>query len=121
MDTIQLNIPDALADLTITADRDTLLRGQKATLTASNSTLESYSWEPAEYVDNPTSHQTEVIPEQTTTFTLTAVDENGCSVEKTITIVVLSTECEPPYIFVQIGRASCRERMEKATGDEALK
>lgn len=100
MDTIQVNIPDALAELTITADRDTLLRGEKATLTASNSTLSSYSWEPAEYVDNPSSYETEVIPEQTTTFTLTAIDENGCEVQKTITIVVLSTECEPPYIFV---------------------
>lgn len=100
MDTIQINIPDALADLTISADRDTLLRGEKATLTASNTSLDSYSWDPADYVDNPSSPQTEVIPEETTTFTLTATDENGCSVEKSIVIVVINPQCEPPYIFV---------------------
>ena len=100
MDTIMLTIPPSLEDLSISADRDTLIRGQKATLTASNTGFESYRWEPADYVDFPNQAQTEVIPETTTTFTLTAVDENGCSVERTITIVVINPQCEPPYIFV---------------------
>src|SRR5690606_36305130 len=100
MDTIMLRIPPDLENLTISTDRDTVIRGQKATLTPSNTGLESYSWEPAEYVDFPNQAQTEVIPETTTTFTLTAVDANGCEVQRSITIVVLNPQREPPYIFV---------------------
>ncbi len=100
MDTIMLRTPADLEDLTITTDRDTVIRGQKATLTASNTGLTSYRWEPAEYVDFPNQAQTEVIPETTTTFTLTAEDENGCQIQRSITIVVLNPQCEPPYIFV---------------------
>jgi len=100
MDTVMLRIPPALADLTISSDRDTVIRGQKATLTASDNGFVTYRWEPADFVDNPDQPQTEVIPETTTTFTLTATDANGCAVIKTITIVVLNPQCEPPYIFV---------------------
>src|SRR5699024_8759992 len=60
----------------------------------------SYAWEPSDYVDNPPASQTEVIPEETTTFTLTATDENGCAVQKSIPIIVINPQCEPPYIFV---------------------
>lgn len=100
MDTVMLQIPPALENLTISTDRDTLFRGEKATLTASDNGFVTYRWEPADYVDNPDQPQTEVIPETTTTFTLTAKDENGCEVQKTITIVVLNPQCEPPYVFV---------------------
>jgi len=100
MDTIMLRTPTDLEDLTIRADRDTVIRGQKATLTPSNTGLASYRWEPADYVDFPNQAVTEVIPETTTTFTLTAVDANGCEVQRTYTIVVINPQCEPPYIFV---------------------
>lgn len=100
MDTAMLRLSDGMDEFHITADRDTILRGEKATLTASNSTFSGYSWEPFEYVDHPNQAQTEVIPDRTMDFTLMAVDQHGCAVDKTITIVVLNPECRPPYIFV---------------------
>src|SRR5690606_10778064 len=52
------------------------------------------------YVNFPTHEQTKYLPETTTTFTLPAVDANGCEVQRSITIVVINPQCEPPYIFV---------------------
>lgn len=100
MDTVMLRIPPALQELEITSDRDTVIRGEKATLTAVGGDFESYQWEPADLVDNPDQAVTEVIPPETTEFMLTVVDSNGCSITKSITIFVLNPQCEPPYIFV---------------------
>jgi gliding motility-associated-like protein len=49
----------------------------------------NYSWEPAVYASNPNAANTYLFPDLTTTFTLTATDNNGCTTIKNPIISVI--------------------------------
>jgi gliding motility-associated-like protein len=40
------------------------------------------------------------VPDVTTTFTVTITDASGCVITKTITVVVIVVQCDPPYLFM---------------------
>ncbi len=48
-----------------------------------------YSWEPPEFLDNPNITNPLASPEETTTFYVTVIDENGCSATDSILVEVL--------------------------------
>ncbi|GAA5222215.1 T9SS type B sorting domain-containing protein [Membranihabitans marinus] len=100
MDTLMLKIPVGLENLEITTDKDTVIRGEKATLTPIGDEFMTYEWNPSEFIDNPMQAITTVLPPVTTEFTLNVTDDNGCSIQKSITIFVINPQCEPPFIFV---------------------
>lgn len=50
---------------------------------------EEYWWEPAAFVDNPTSANPQVSPIETTTFTAYVTDEWGCTASSTVDVIVL--------------------------------
>ena len=47
-----------------------------------------YSWEPAEFLDNPEVTNPTAMPEETTMFYVTVTDENGCSATDSILVEV---------------------------------
>ncbi len=48
----------------------------------------AYNWYPTDFLSNPDSNFTLVFPETTTTYTLTAIDEAGCSDSITVHVIV---------------------------------
>lgn len=50
---------------------------------------EEYWWEPANFVDDPTSPTPNVSPPETTTFTAYVTDEYGCTASSTVNVIVL--------------------------------
>lgn len=49
----------------------------------------TYSWEPAEFLDNPDITNPLASPDETTTFYVTVVDDNGCTATDSIVVEVL--------------------------------
>ena len=60
----------------------------------------SYQWTPTTGLSEPNSHETNAMPLETTTYTITVTDEFGCSLSKDVTIEVLPLSCDEPLVFV---------------------
>jgi len=89
-----------LSDFVISdTDRDTIFRGEFAQLTTSENDDYTYLWEPANSLDDNTIANPEATPDETTTYTLTITDQDGCTTTERITITVLTPECNKPFIF----------------------
>jgi gliding motility-associated-like protein len=69
-----------------------MCRGETMELSASDAV--SYSWSPAALVANPNAQSTQVFPVETTTFTIYATDQFGCTGSTDITVYVW----QPPYV-----------------------
>jgi gliding motility-associated-like protein len=75
---------------------DTICVGQTAQLQVFiNSTNPfTYSWTPTTGLDNPTIANPKASPTQTTTYTVTAKDNNDCEISKSVTVEVIP---DPPF------------------------
>jgi gliding motility-associated-like protein len=95
--------PIAVA-VTITVDgKATICPGESATLTANpaGGTAYSYTWVPANNIDNPTNQTVVVTPDVTTDYMVQLTDNaSGCTTVGSTTITVISPECIDPFIFV---------------------
>ena len=60
----------------------------------------NYQWIPTTGLSEPNAPETNAIPLETTTYTITVTDEYGCSLSKEVTIEVLPLECDEPLVFV---------------------
>ncbi len=89
-----------LYPLSATADDDTLAAGESTIIHAITDTTLTVSWSPASSLSNPTSFNPVATPPQTTTYTVTVTDTNGCSRSTTITIYVISNKCRTEDVFV---------------------
>jgi len=69
-----------------------MCRGETMELSASDAVV--YSWSPAALVANPNAQSTQVFPVETTTFTIHATDQFGCTGSTEITVNVW----QPPYV-----------------------
>jgi len=74
---------------------DTICIGQQAQLqaTISSSNPFTYTWSPTTGLDNPLIPNPKASPTITTTYKVKAVDNNGCEVEREVTVVVIP---DPP-------------------------
>ncbi|WP_017733544.1 FG-GAP-like repeat-containing protein [Nafulsella turpanensis] len=89
----------AKPELTLRSDKNKINIGESVQLLAEGGI--SYSWEPAEGIDNPAAANPIVSPAQTTTYKVTAWGENGCTTVGEITIEVdLSFTVETPKLFI---------------------
>ncbi len=89
-----------LSDFVISdTDRDTIFRGESAQLNTSEDDEYTYLWEPATSLDDNTIPNPEATPDETTTYTLTVTDRDGCTTTETLTVTVLTPECNKPFIF----------------------
>lgn len=85
----------ALSDTTIALGNEVLLSG----LVSDPGRMVSYIWEPPSYLDCATCLSTLASPVQTLTYTLTAVDSNGCSISDALEIRVLPGSVYIPNVF----------------------
>ncbi len=75
-----------LPEVTASADRQTIQPGQSTRLHAGGA--QTYTWEPAESLDNPNSADPLASPVNDTDYTVTGIDNNGCPGTAVITIRV---------------------------------
>lgn len=82
-------------------NENTIIEG---TLTQLHSTIYgneySYQWTPASGLSAPTSTETDAMPSETTTYTVTVTDKFGCALSKKLTVEVLPLTCDEPLVFV---------------------
>ncbi|MFK7932266.1 MAG: gliding motility-associated C-terminal domain-containing protein, partial [Saprospiraceae bacterium] len=82
-DNERLETPDDIAQLSATIMQDY-----------------TYEWTPAIGLDNPNIPDPIAQPTETTTYTLTITNRDGCTNLRSLIIEVLNLECLPPNIFV---------------------
>lgn len=88
-----------LPQVSINASATAIKTGESVTLTAAGGF--SYEWEQAEGIADMYSHTVTVTPIRTTTYTVRAWGENGCTAKAEVTIEVDNTfQLDPPKIFV---------------------
>ena len=97
--TTEVLVTDLSDFVTTDTDRDTIFRGESAELLISESDEYTYLWEPANSLDDNTIANPEATPDETTTYTVTLTDGDGCTTTQRITITVLTPECNRPFIF----------------------
>ncbi|OKL38412.1 hypothetical protein A3841_06740 [Pontibacter flavimaris] len=80
--TVKVSEPELSAgpDVTVVSGRGTQLRASGGL---------TYSWSPAEGMDNPNIANPTVTPEKTTVYTVTATTEGGCTFTDEVVVVVL--------------------------------
>jgi gliding motility-associated-like protein len=85
------DLPDADAGID-----QTICAGTTTQLTGISAVGISYSWSPTSGLDNPNSQTPLASPAQTTTYTLTVTDVNGCTNtdEVTISVIIVSADFE---------------------------
>jgi len=87
---------------TVTPVLDTILQGQSVPILATYDPSYTYTWSPPDWLDNAGIHNPVSTPNEDVSYVLTVTDSNGCVVERTVVIVVL-TLCEEPFVFIPTG------------------
>lgn len=91
------------AGLTVSADPTTIYQGQSSQLEALFPGVVSITWSPPDDLSNPNIANPAASPNRTTTYTATVKVNSSCSVERDVTIVVLSPFCDDAYVFFPTG------------------
>src|SRR5690606_14571588 len=61
----------------------------------------TFSWEPSNLVEDPNACETVTLPlEETTEFTVTITNEDGCELVLSTSVTVTDPRCEEPFIFL---------------------
>ncbi|MCC6724351.1 MAG: gliding motility-associated C-terminal domain-containing protein [Saprospiraceae bacterium] len=97
--TVIINLPP---DVTVTPSLDTIGLGESVQILASYDPSYTYVWTPVEGLDNANIHNPLASPNQSMGYLLTVIDSNGCFVERDV-LIVLTTICEEPFIFIPTG------------------
>jgi gliding motility-associated-like protein len=74
--------------------------GQSSQLIAQSSGNHHYVWSPSSSLSNAYVKNPIATPSQTTTYTVTLTDANGCTNIDTVVVTVLDVICREPYIYV---------------------
>ncbi|MCB9282818.1 MAG: gliding motility-associated C-terminal domain-containing protein [Lewinellaceae bacterium] len=98
-----VNVIDIITSLYAEADPDTILynSGITSQLETINNPDYSYLWWPdGSILTSPAIYNPVAEPDSTTTYYIQIEDQFGCRGLDSVTVVVLTPPCEPPYIFV---------------------
>lgn len=92
----------ALVPDEIFTDQDTIIlnSGESAHLETIFDPSFNYEWLPHEGLDDPFVYNPVATPTETTTYTLTITNDEGCFAVRQITIFVISPDCQEPNIFI---------------------
>ena len=95
------DLPAYIPDEILT-DEDTIIlnSGESAHLETVFDPSLHYEWLPHEGLDDPFIYNPVATPTETTTYTLTVMNDEGCVASRQITIYVISPDCDEPNIFV---------------------
>lgn len=96
---VTVNVFDQLNETTIIADPDSILLGKTITLEVVSAEAVAYQWEPNASLSDLTSAAPTVMPLSNETYTVTVTDENGCTGEASVSVIVTTPECDLPYVF----------------------
>jgi gliding motility-associated-like protein len=86
--------------LSATADADTILGGTSTIIHAITDTTLTVNWSPGIGLSSTTSFNPTASPEETTTYTVSILDSTGCPRTASVTIYVLSMQCNTKDVFV---------------------
>ena len=100
IDSITVSVLPDFPNLLITALPDTIIPGDTAQLTVILNTTYEYEWSPTDNMDDPTVFNPKVWPLESTTYSVTVTDVNGCTEEASVRVFVRDPECIDPFIFV---------------------
>ncbi len=91
------------AGLMVSADPTTIYQGQTSQLDAIFPGNNSINWTPPNTLSNAKIPNPVASPTQTTTYTASFSTNSGCTVERDVTIVVLSPFCADEFVFLPTG------------------
>ncbi len=86
----------------VTPVLDTILQGESVQIIATENGTYTYVWSPPTFLDAGNISNPLSTPNESIVYNLTVTDEDGCIVERTVTIIVL-TLCEEPFVFIPTG------------------
>ncbi len=93
-------VDPSLYPIFATVDNDTLIQGQSTIIHAVTDTTLTVIWSPSTGLSNVNSFNPAVTPESTTTYTVSILDSVGCPQTASITVYVMSKECDVANVFV---------------------
>lgn len=101
-DSAQVNYFDLELDLVLSADPDTLIfgAGQFSQLQSTFNESYFYEWTPCGTLDDCNVFDPQATPDETTDYTLTVSNEEGCFAERQIRVTVINPDCQEPFVFV---------------------
>lgn len=100
LDSVTVEIGTIAPPLQVTTDKDSIFPGGQVHLLATFNPDYSYQWTPTSSLTDPTVYNPIATPFETTTYTLTITDSEGCINIDTVTISMRIFDCIEPYIFV---------------------
>jgi gliding motility-associated-like protein len=86
--------------LTATADNDTISEGESTYIHAITDTTLTILWTPSQGLSDPNSFNPLATPASTTTYTVSIIDSSGCPRTASVTIYVLSSQCNTDLVYV---------------------
>ena len=99
--TITIYVADpSLYSISATTDDDTLLQGQSTIIHAITDPGLAVNWLPSASLNNPGSFNPIAAPQSTTTYTVSILDSEGCPKTASVTVYVMSKECDVANVFV---------------------
>jgi len=93
-------IDPSIYPLSATANNDTITEGASTIINAITDTTLTVHWFPGTGLSSTTSFHPTASPVETTTYTVSILDSTGCPRTASVTIYVLSMECNTKDVFV---------------------
>lgn len=90
----------ALYTIAATTDNDTIVQGQSTIIHAITDPSLTVIWLPSISLNNSSSFDPIATPQSTTTYTVSILDSDGCPKTASVTIYVMSKECDVANVFV---------------------
>ena len=97
---VTVQVVDLGSLIDVSATPDSILPGGESQLLATLNSNYTYLWSPSGSLDDNTIYNPLATPNETTTYTVEVVDENGCISVREVTVVVFDPICADPYVFL---------------------
>ena len=99
-DSINVNVISSLQYVQATATPDTIKYGDTTQLNTIYTQASSLYWNPDSTLSDTAIANPWADPRVTTTYTVNVIDNNGCKVQKDVTVYILRTPCESSKLYV---------------------
>ena len=97
---VDITVNDPGLNVELSAAQDSIPNGGSTTISVSpTDSGSSYTWTPADDIDEQERGNITVSPETTTLFELLIEDENGCAATRSLRIFVIDGVCEDEFFF----------------------